>query len=43
LKQRGAREIALFKSLGLAVEDLAAAAIAFRLAREMGRGADVRP
>ena len=36
--RRGEREITIFESLGLAVEDLAAAALAYRTARERGLG-----
>jgi len=35
------REITLFKSLGIAIEDMAAAALAYRRARETGRGLEV--
>lgn len=35
------REITLFKSLGIAIEDVAAAALAYQRAREMGRGLEV--
>ena len=38
----GEREITLFKSLGIAIEDVAAAALAYRRARETGRGLEVR-
>jgi len=34
-------EVTVFKSLGLAIEDVAAAALAYRRAREMGRGIEV--
>jgi len=36
--RRSADEVTLFKSLGLAVEDIAAAAVAYRRAREAGLG-----
>lgn len=36
--RQGEAEITLFESLGLAVEDLAAAAVAYRAARESGQG-----
>jgi alanine dehydrogenase len=36
--RRSANEVTLFKSLGLAVEDIAAAAVAYRRAREAGLG-----
>ncbi len=39
---RGEREITVFESLGLAVEDLAAAAIATRSATEAGIGTRIR-
>lgn len=35
------REITLFKSLGIAIEDVAAAALAYHRARETGRGLEV--
>jgi len=34
-------EVTVFKSLGLAIEDVAAAAVAYRRAREAGRGVEV--
>jgi alanine dehydrogenase len=34
-------EVTLFKSLGLAIEDLAAADLVYRRARELGRGSEV--
>jgi ornithine cyclodeaminase/alanine dehydrogenase-like protein (mu-crystallin family) len=34
-------EITVFKSLGLAVEDLAAAHLAYRRARELGKGVEI--
>jgi len=37
----GARQVTLFKSLGLAIEDLVAASLAYRRARETGRGIHV--
>jgi ornithine cyclodeaminase/alanine dehydrogenase-like protein (mu-crystallin family) len=37
-----ARQVTVFKSLGLAIEDVAAAALAYRRARETGRGTEVR-
>jgi ornithine cyclodeaminase/alanine dehydrogenase-like protein (mu-crystallin family) len=37
----GKREITVFESLGLAVEDLAAAAVAYEAAREQGIGSEV--
>ncbi len=39
--RRDAQEITLFRSLGLAVEDLAAARLAVRRARSLGRGIEV--
>ena len=36
-----AREVTLFKSLGLAIEDLVAADLAYRRARQAGRGVNV--
>jgi ornithine cyclodeaminase/alanine dehydrogenase-like protein (mu-crystallin family) len=36
-----AEEITLFKSMGLAIEDVAAAALVYRRARESGRGLPV--
>jgi ornithine cyclodeaminase/alanine dehydrogenase-like protein (mu-crystallin family) len=36
--RRSAEEVTLYKSLGLAVEDLTAAALVYRRAREQGRG-----
>jgi ornithine cyclodeaminase/alanine dehydrogenase-like protein (mu-crystallin family) len=36
--RRWAREVTLYKSLGLAIEDLTAAALVYRRAREQGRG-----
>jgi ornithine cyclodeaminase len=42
LGRRDADEITLFKSLGIAVEDLAAARFLYRRARETGAGARVR-
>jgi alanine dehydrogenase len=36
--RRSADEVTLFKSLGLAVEDIAAAAVAYRRARKEGLG-----
>ena len=36
--RRSAAEVTLFKSLGLAVEDVAAAGLAYRRAREIGLG-----
>jgi ornithine cyclodeaminase len=39
--RRGPEELTLFKSLGLAVEDLAAAELAVRRARERGLGVEV--
>jgi ornithine cyclodeaminase/alanine dehydrogenase-like protein (mu-crystallin family) len=38
--RRSAEEVTLFKSLGLAVEDIAAAAVAYRAARERGFGTE---
>jgi ornithine cyclodeaminase/alanine dehydrogenase-like protein (mu-crystallin family) len=35
------REVTLFKSLGLAIEDLVAADLAYRRAKEAGRGVSV--
>jgi len=35
------REVTVFKSLGLAVEDLAAADLAYRRARQQGTGVEV--
>ena len=40
--RRSARELTLFKSLGLAVEDVASAAYVFRRARETGTGQTVK-
>jgi ornithine cyclodeaminase/alanine dehydrogenase-like protein (mu-crystallin family) len=39
--RRSAAEVTLFKSLGLAIEDLTAAALVYRRAREQGRGLKV--
>jgi ornithine cyclodeaminase/alanine dehydrogenase-like protein (mu-crystallin family) len=39
--RRAREEVTLFKSLGLAIEDLAAADLVFRRARELGRGIEV--
>jgi len=39
--RRSTEEVTLFKSLGLAIEDLAAADLVYRRARELGRGIDV--
>ncbi len=39
--RRAAEEITLFKSLGLAVEDVATARLAFERARELGIGTNV--
>jgi alanine dehydrogenase len=39
--RRSAGEVTLFKSLGLAIEDLTAAALVYRRAREQGRGLTV--
>ena len=39
--RRGADELTVFKSLGLAVEDLAAAALCVERARERGLGTEV--
>jgi ornithine cyclodeaminase/alanine dehydrogenase-like protein (mu-crystallin family) len=42
-KGRGSpKEVTLFKSLGLAIEDVTAADLVYRRAREAGRGIDVR-
>ena len=38
--RQSSQEVTLFKSLGLAVEDIAAAAVAYRRAREKGLGAE---
>jgi ornithine cyclodeaminase/alanine dehydrogenase-like protein (mu-crystallin family) len=39
--RRSAEEVTLYKSLGLAIEDLTAAALVYRRAREQGRGLTV--
>jgi alanine dehydrogenase len=39
--RRSTEEVTLFKSLGLAIEDLAAADLVYRRARELGRGIEV--
>jgi ornithine cyclodeaminase/alanine dehydrogenase-like protein (mu-crystallin family) len=39
--RRSEEEVTLFKSLGLAIEDLTAADLAYRRARELGRGMEV--
>ncbi len=39
--RRSPKEVTLFKSLGLAIEDVTAAALAYRRARETGRGVEI--
>jgi alanine dehydrogenase len=41
LAQAGSGDVAIFKSLGMAVEDVAAAELAYRRAREAGRGIEL--